>query len=385
MARGESAFPPATIHQLHHKPVEPWGGFLPAEIIERPKPREWIVNGMVPRKTTVMLAGAPKRGKSLLAQQMLTACALGVPWIGAHTEKVRALGLFMEDDKDELTRRQFNICQAYGTELGSLGDDLELNPREMLSTRLFDYKRGDYNPIPTPLWDRLWQVVEDGRFEIIVLDTASLVFGGNAIINIEKVTNSLREINKKAATFNAAVVITVHTNKADPSGFSGPNAWLGTVRAAMNLNIAFDDHTQTPLLRERELKDLGGNYGVWDPIRLRWFEGVWETVAPEPLARPQTTEDREEFNWRVLAYLRKCVERGMTVAIDDQDDSSLPRRLHRAQKLALNDVNGAVEWMLNSNHAAIVKVGRKCMIRPVVSATGKTLSYDGEAAWTSGQ
>src|SRR5215831_1812939 len=263
----------ADVIPLRNTVSEPWGGFFPADCLP-PPPRQWLVDDIVPCNTVMRLAGAPERGKSLLLQQMLTSAALGLPWLGKHTEKVRAVGLFMEDDKDELVRRQYNICQAYGRCVGDLEDTLELNPREQLPTRLFEYKRGNPTPIPTALWDRLWQTVDEGRISLIGLDTATLVFGGNAIINIEKVTNSLREITNKCAHKGISVVITVHTNKADPSGFFGPNAWLGTVRAAMNLNIAFDDDLRQACLRERVLTDLGGNYGIWEPIRLVWREGV---------------------------------------------------------------------------------------------------------------
>ena len=91
---------------------EAWGGFNAAEITDRPKPREWAVDAMVPFKDVTLLAGAPKTGKSLLLMQMLSSLALGMPWIERHCEQSKCLGIFPEDDGDELKRRHALIIVA---------------------------------------------------------------------------------------------------------------------------------------------------------------------------------------------------------------------------------------------------------------------------------
>jgi hypothetical protein len=354
---------------------EPWGGFLASEILDRPKPREWIVDAMVPRKTVVLLAGAPKVGKSLLLQQMLTSVSQGVPWIGCHTEQVKALGIFLEDDRDELSRRQWDIAASDHQKPEDLGEWLELNPREHVATKLFTFPRGNDVPQLTPFGQKLWRIVDEAGYQLIGLDPAILLFGGRTIIDPEKIANCLRELTKLAADHNAAIVISAHTNRADPSSFAGPNAWLGTVRAAMNMRIAMDDMMREPIRGQRILSDLGGNYGSWDRITLIWREGVWITAEPEPPRRPKTTNERTELNYRLLTYLGKVVSRGALVSLDDTDDHSLVRRVRRQQKIAYNDVSAAQEWMLEQGLAVLVKVGGRCFIRP------RDARYEGEEPW----
>ena len=59
-------------------------------------------------------------GKTLLCQQLMSACALGRPWVGQHAVAVKSLGIFCEDDEDELHRRQADIDQLYDCDFTDL-------------------------------------------------------------------------------------------------------------------------------------------------------------------------------------------------------------------------------------------------------------------------
>src|SRR5262249_15053604 len=52
-------------------------------------------------------------GKSLLVQQLLSATAIGAPFIGLPTEQTNAFGLFCEDPHDQLAHRQFDIDATF--------------------------------------------------------------------------------------------------------------------------------------------------------------------------------------------------------------------------------------------------------------------------------
>jgi len=71
--------------------------------------RRWIVRDWLPFGYTTALYGDGGTGKTLLAQQLMTSCATGVPWLGMTTMRCPVLGLFCEDDEDELHRRQHAI------------------------------------------------------------------------------------------------------------------------------------------------------------------------------------------------------------------------------------------------------------------------------------
>jgi hypothetical protein len=72
--------------------------------------RRWIVPNWIPRSVVTGLYGPGGTGKSLLAMQLLTATALGKPWLGMPAEPLTSvIGVFCEDDEEELHRRQAAI------------------------------------------------------------------------------------------------------------------------------------------------------------------------------------------------------------------------------------------------------------------------------------
>jgi hypothetical protein len=366
--------------------VEPiWGSFFPSEAIARPQPRKWRVDGMIPQGEVVLLAGAPKSAKSMVLQQLLTSSAIGAPWVGKYIEQGRGLGLFLEDDADELLRRQFIICDAYGMDISELDFEIELNPRqqaihsaEPMPKKLIEFPRGSEEPRWTPLGEQLWEKTAKVGYKIIVVDTATKALGWPAKWSGDKASNVIEALRHQLAGLDAAMIITDHTNRVDPAGFAGTNTWHGSVRAAMNMRIPTDEMTREPIRGERILRDLGGNYGNWEPIPLIWERDILVPKAPDKLdRRPRTTEEKIRFNYELLGYMRKCVEQDDSpVLLDEAKRMSFVQRVRRVRGCAYNDIYAAQDWALDQGLAERVKVkfnGRiyKC-IRP------KDVRYDGE-------
>lgn len=63
--------------------------------------RQWIVQDWLPVGYTTALYGDGGTGKTLLAQQLMTSCTTGCPWLGLAVQRCKVLGLFCEDDEDE--------------------------------------------------------------------------------------------------------------------------------------------------------------------------------------------------------------------------------------------------------------------------------------------
>jgi hypothetical protein len=82
--------------------------------------REWIVPEWIPRGVVTGLYGDGGLGKSLLAQQLQTAIALGSAWLALPVETGATLGVYCEDSYDELWRRQTDINAEYEIDFDSL-------------------------------------------------------------------------------------------------------------------------------------------------------------------------------------------------------------------------------------------------------------------------
>ena len=92
--------------------------------------RNWLVPGLIPSGTVTLLTGDGGTGKSLLALQLATACALGKPWLGKTVAGDRALFVSAEDDEDELHRRLADVLEAEEASFADL-DQLALRSFEM--------------------------------------------------------------------------------------------------------------------------------------------------------------------------------------------------------------------------------------------------------------
>lgn len=108
---------------------------------KEPEPIRFIVDGCIPRGAVTLLAGDSDLGKSYLAQQLLTAVALGRDWLGRQTERVRTFGLFAEDSERVLHLRQDKISQHYGIEHADLELDASWLSRDGGDASLLTYDR----------------------------------------------------------------------------------------------------------------------------------------------------------------------------------------------------------------------------------------------------
>src|SRR3954452_21376748 len=87
--------------------IEPLSPIDPTVLHGVPVPdRPWLVPGWVPMVRPTGLYGAGGEGKTLIAQQLATACAIGTEWLGLPARRCTSLLIYCEDDRDEMHRRQ---------------------------------------------------------------------------------------------------------------------------------------------------------------------------------------------------------------------------------------------------------------------------------------
>ncbi len=82
--------------------------------------RPWLVPGLIPDRNVTMISGDGGIGKSLLAQMLITSAVTSCQWLGRSMKACKAVGVFCEDDDDELRRRQHAINTHLGIEFGDL-------------------------------------------------------------------------------------------------------------------------------------------------------------------------------------------------------------------------------------------------------------------------
>lgn len=244
--------------------------------------REWMVERAIVKGSVCLLAGDGGIGKSLCAQQLCTSAALGRPWLGLSTIPGRALFFSCEDDRDEMWRRQYDICRSLGVSLGDVGEaGLELAPRLGFDNTLSRLDRKEWKMVVTDLFVRMVERCRDLGVSYVVIDTATQTFAGNQN-DEQQVVQFCNQLRRLAVAIQGCVIITKHPSvagRALGTGESGSVSWSNSVRSRLYLHRDKNDQTV--------LKTMKSNYGkIGDTIPLIWERGCFILADPRPARMP---------------------------------------------------------------------------------------------------
>lgn len=203
----------------------------------RPIPeRRWMVRDWIPWGYVAALYGDGGTGKSLLAQQLMTACAIRQNWLGLETTACSAIGLFCEDDEAELLRRQGCINRAAGVDFRDLGR-LHIIPRVGDDNVLMTFSRDGKGEL-RPLWHALVAEAKRRGARLVIIDTAADTFGGDELRRSEVRQFIASCLGRLAREIDGAVLLLAHpslSGMASGSGSGGSTAWSNTVRSRLYL------------------------------------------------------------------------------------------------------------------------------------------------------
>ena len=320
--------------------------------------RRWVVRDWIPDGAVTMLGGDGGVGKSLLAMQLITSVATGKAWLGRAITPCRALGLFCEDDREELHRRQDDINKHFGIEFSDL-ENMTWLPRvgEDNALMVFDSDRGT----ATELYQRVRNLALDRGARIIVLDALHDIFAGNENAR-PQARQFINLLHSLAMDIGGAVVLTAHpslTGLSSGSGLSGSTAWNNAVRSRLYLTRPEgDDDTETDD-RERVLRRVKANYaGMGDELTLRWQDGVFHAEQPDATVFGGIEKSRAETAFLDgLDALEKQGRRGSPNKNQPSYAPKLVARLALAKGLKVRDLDRAMDRLLETGEVQIVTEG----------------------------
>jgi len=262
-----------------------------------PKPREWLVKEWIPLGQVTNLSGDGGVGKTLVTQQLLYSAGLGLEWLGIEVPATRGLGVFCEDDQDELHRRHIDIKADLGHAVGNPFTDTWIWPRVGSENILVTFDR-EGKPATSPFFQKIESFVMEKRVGLLILDNAADLFGGNEIIRaqvnyfVKAVCGGLIKRAKEAG-FTLTVVLLSHPSQAGRNtgtGESGSTAWNNAVRSRLYLTKAEDG-----LPEQRVLTRKKANYAAsGDDVRLDliWKDGVLTTASSSNAVAVKSIENQ---------------------------------------------------------------------------------------------
>lgn len=244
-------------------------------------PRKFIVEGLIPDRTTTMMSAKGGSGKSTVAGQLGVGVSTTGNWLGLPTERGPVVFLSAEDELDELHRRLAAIADAEGLNIAECRD-LHFVPLAGQDAVLGapDKKSGLIRE--TLIWRQLCDLVDEIQPKLVIIDTLADVFGGNEIVRAEA-RQFVGMLNGLAIENNLAVVLLAHPSLngiANGTGSSGSTAWEASVRSRLYMDSIIVDgqETDTDL---RVLKVVKANYSKrGTEIRLRWRDGIFVSETP---------------------------------------------------------------------------------------------------------
>lgn len=277
-------------------------------------PRRWVVEDWIPEGECHMLSGDGGVGKSLLAQQMMTCAAAGVPWLGRRVRQCKAIGIFCEDRDEELHRRQAAINKALGLEFGDLEKMMWVS-RKGADNALVEYEdRFAATGKATEFFQQIHDLAQNFGAELIVLDSLHNFYPGNE--NDRRQTMQFVDLLAGLAwDCQGAVVLCAHPSRdgmATGSGYSGSTAWHNSVRSRAYLTRpeGIDGEADPDA---RVLRNMKANYGAMGGvIDIRWKDGAFE-IDEQPTGIFKGLEDRRVETW-FLAEFDKLAARGILMS-----------------------------------------------------------------------
>jgi len=253
--------------------------FAATDFTGAPPVREWLVKDWIPKGTVTALYGDGGVGKTLIAQQLAYAAAIGGNWLGFDVPKMRALCVFCEDDRDELHRRHDSIKASLGHPMGNPFSDVWVWPRVGHDNLLVTFDK-DSRPSMSTFFEGVMRHVLEKRIDTLFLDTVADLYGGNEIVRAQvnffiKAVCGAYIRKAQEAGWSLTVIILAHPSQAGKntgSGESGSTAWSNAVRSRLYLT-----RPEEGLAEERILTRKKSNYSAsGDDVKLSllWQDGV---------------------------------------------------------------------------------------------------------------
>lgn len=295
---------------------EQWDGNTPA-------PRRFIAKDWIVRGSAGLLGGQDGVGKSLLAQQMATCAAAGLPFLGIEIEHVKAIYITCEDSSDEMHLRQESINAALGITMASLKGWLTTySLKGQLGNELgsFDAQGGI---VPTKRYEQIRRAALSFGANLIFVDNAAHVFPGNENARHD-VAAFLGLLERLSLEIDGAVVLLAHPNKQHAQGnkqgneTSGSTGWSAHVRNRLFLDWNTSDDGMPSDPDERVLRRSKSNYAArGEEVLFRWYKWAFvkdgdlpPNIGAEIAAVARANGENERF----LSCLAKLTEERRNVS-----------------------------------------------------------------------
>lgn len=299
---------------------------------QTPPMRVWRISHWLTSGPT-LLAGRGGIGKTLIAQTIATALALGKRFLDDVHSAETVLFWACEDDHDELWRRQVAINKYFEVEMADLEGKLIIEPRLGLDNTLFATSYGA--PAWTGLRSELSAQIKDYGASVLFLDNIGQTFGGkeNDRHHVTTFCNGLAGLGDESTS----IVLMGHPAKATDSEFSGSTAWENAVRMRWLMGSALPEQEESEEETDPNIRYLckrKTNYTVKDWIKLQYKDGVFGPTQQHDghfKERYGSANRNQDADNCILFALERFKETGMRTTDGRTSPDYLPKKMIEAK------------------------------------------------------
>jgi RecA-family ATPase len=305
-----------------------------------PPLRRWAWADWIPAGTVTLLHGYGGIGKTLLAQQLATAYALGQPLFGGVTAGGKALLLAGEDDAAEIWRRQVDICTRFEVDLEDIAETLDILPVPHIDITLAQAEPSGRLQT-TPMLQGLRDRIDDLRPGLVILDNSAKLFAFSENDRAH-VTRGIRLLQELCHDFDTTLLLLAHNNKV--GDHSGSTAWENAVRSRLSMTRDSEDKETIILARPK------ANYADNGQVALRWDRGSFRGESPgaqSEVERIAAENRRQAVEAAVLAFVRERNQQGRPVSHAKNVHNYLPRVMTDTEYTS-KEIERAMERLFDS-------------------------------------
>ena len=227
--------------RLKGRPDAPAASLLEIENVAQwvdraePAPRDWVIAGLIPGGRVTSLLGNGGLGKTTVSASIAAHVAGYQDLYGLKVAGGSVLGIFCEDEREEIERRIRTACTAQDLPLERMSQ-LHVAARDGRDNIMCTFERDQI--VLTEFYREIDATVAALSPRLVIIDTAADVFAGDFMS-----TPHVRQFIKHAlgglcVRYGCAVLLVAHPSSSgmssgDGSGFS--TAWNNSVRSRLYL------------------------------------------------------------------------------------------------------------------------------------------------------
>ena len=271
-----------------------------SEFFDVPPPaRRWFIPNWIPAEGEVTLFyGDGGIGKSLMTMQLQVAGSLNQNWLGLDVEPGRSLGIYAEDNENEIHRRiarilshkdEWGLPEAYAREALDRSSFVSRVGEDNLLMTFSKSGKGEVTPFQKWIIERAL----DEKVGLVALDHAAAMFAGNAVEPSQVRQFVSVACGGIATKIDGAVLLLAHPSQsAMRSGDGGGYGvqWNAAARSRLYIDRIKDINGVVSDPRSLILSRKKGNYADVEAlaeVRIKWDRGIVIRDTPnDPAHRP---------------------------------------------------------------------------------------------------